>query len=133
MECMFQKSRHEDVTVVVCGVVGQRGRHIGVSMSVCEIGAQPKGVIFEKSSSLHCSNLLEVYYVTGQIHTDTHIRAHLTHTTLLTERKFPLNLCRGSLGKRAICLCNWAEEEKKNRENREGETYGRGKVDTGVL
>lgn len=64
--------KNEEVMVVVFGVVGQRGRRKGVSVSMCEIEAQPKGVIFERSSSLYCSNLLRVYYLTGHIHTGTH-------------------------------------------------------------
>lgn len=45
-------------------------------VSLCEMGVQPKGVITERHLSLHCSNLLEVYYMTGHIHTE--ISTHLT-------------------------------------------------------
>lgn len=72
-----------------------------VCVHVYVIGPLPKGVIFEECSSLHCSNLLELYYVTWYIHIerDTHLYTHLTHITLLSERAFPFNLCLGSLGK----------------------------------
>lgn len=71
------------------GFVGQRGRCRGASVSVCEMGAQPKGVMFERCSSLHCSNLLEVCYVTKHIltHRDTHTNANLTHIYPLSEKK----------------------------------------------
>ncbi len=44
--------KNEEVMVVVFGVLGQRRRRKGVSQSMCEIEAQPKGVIFERSSSV---------------------------------------------------------------------------------
>lgn len=54
-------------------------------VSLCEMGAQPKGVIIDSCSALHCSNLLEVSYMTGHIHTQRD--AYLTHISLLAEEK----------------------------------------------
>ena len=77
-------------------VVGQREE---VQRCVCEcvrdLGPRPKGVIFAGCSSLHCSNLLEMYYVTGpgHIHTETHTHTH-THTSKHSPDPHPLPLLR---------------------------------------
>ena len=63
---------------------------------VCEIGARPKGVIFERSSCLHCSNLLAECYVTGHLHTETH--SPDPHHAALWKKISTQFMPRGSLG-----------------------------------
>ena len=110
-----------------------------VQRCVCEcvrdLGPRPKGVIFAGCSSLHCSNLLEMYYVTGpgHIHTERHTHSPDPHPLppLLSERKFPLNLCLGSLSlwgtsfkRRAICLCRGKEQERQKPRGGENRQEG---------
>lgn len=75
--------------MVVLGVTGQRGRRKGVFVSLFEMEAQPKGVITERRS-----NLLGVYYMTGNIQTEMCIHTDLTHISLLSERTFPQFMSR---------------------------------------